>query len=147
MKIILYLVFSFIQLTVFAQLDSTLYSIPKVNIPLDSSLKYSNQEEMIQFGGPEASFPGGIDSLSLYVQNNFNCFPAITCLDIKETIYIRFNVEKNGELTDVEVIKGSYLNDYDCYIDFIKNMPNWIPSCTNSNCIIDTVMFPITISY
>lgn len=147
MKTILYLVLTFIQLTVFAQLDSTLYSIPKVDIPLDSSMISNDQEKIIQFGGPEASFPGGNDSLLLYVQNNFNCFPANTCINIKETIYIRFNVEKNGKLTDVEVIKGSHLNDYDCYIDFIKNMPNWIPSCYNSNCTIDTVMFPITISY
>lgn len=72
-------------------------------------------------------FPGGIKEMYKYLGDNVK-YPAISMdNDSQGTAYIKFVVEKNGEITDILVVKGvdQYINKEALRV--IGNMPKWKP--------------------
>jgi len=144
MKMVLLISFTALHFGIFSQSDTLTVKPPQLNIPIDSVII---DNETIEFGGPEASFPGGYDSLIIFIEEHFLCFPDSKTEVSSEKIWIRFIVEKNGDLSEISVVKGKHEELFDCYISFIKEMPKWIPACEKKDCYRETITLPINVEY
>jgi hypothetical protein len=86
MKLVFLISVTFMHFGILAQNDTLIIKPPQLKIPIDSVLI---KDKIIEFGGPEASFPGGNDSLRIYIQENFLCFPDSATGVTNEKIMIR----------------------------------------------------------
>src|SRR5690606_2786582 len=98
---------------------------------------------------PEAQFPGGYRALQKYISTHFEFDSVALDMDYLLTqsrVYMQFEVRADGSITNARVIRGiSTRTDRYC-IQFIKEMPNWIPARDQNGVPVDsTVSFPIII--
>ena len=87
-------------------------------------------------------FPGGVDSLLAFIHKNQQCPKEMTEKGLWGRVVVQFVVEKDGSLSNIEVIKpmSSSLRDYDSKfaeevsrlvdeeaVRLVKAMPKWEP--------------------
>lgn len=73
------------------------------------------------------SFPGGEEALMKYLGNNIR-YPAIAKdAGIQGTVYVTFVVEKDGEVTNVRVLRDIGGGTAEEAIRVVENMPDWKP--------------------
>lgn len=90
--------------------------------PKDSSLEtiFVDSEKM-----PE--FPGGQEKLYQYIRKKVTYPDSIKNKNIEGRVYVQFVVEKDGAITNVEVVRGLEKSLNEISVKAIKEMPNWIP--------------------
>ncbi len=72
-------------------------------------------------------FQGGEEARIKYLMDNLTYPAAARDSNVQGTVYVSFVVEKDGSISNVEILRGI---DDDCdkeTIRVIKNMPKWIP--------------------
>ena len=63
---------------------------------------------------------------------------------IESTTVISFVIEKNGEITNIKIIKG---NPNSNIKEVIKNMPEWIPGKQNDEVKRVKMKFPVSVHF
>jgi protein TonB len=77
------------------------------------------------------SFPGGHDSLGVYLKYN-TIYPEVyQKYAYRETLIVKFVIEKNGSISSVELIQGGFREFEKIALDLVKNMPRWNPAMQN----------------
>lgn len=72
-------------------------------------------------------YPGGTRGLANYFQRNNRYPPSASRNGIEGVVYVRFIVQKDGDLSDLTVVKGiGYGCDQEA-IRLLDRMPKWIP--------------------
>jgi len=78
-------------------------------------------------------YPGGNSELMRFMKNNLK-YPTIAAeTGIEGRVVVKFVVDKNGAISDIQVLKGI---DPSCdkeAVRVVKLMPNWIPGMQNGN--------------
>ena len=72
-------------------------------------------------------FPRGQEELYKYLSKNISYPDSLKYKCIQGKVYVQFTVEKDGNITDVTVLRGLGKGFDEEAIRAIKNMPNWIP--------------------
>ncbi len=91
-----------------------------------SNLKF-DQVIICNFGHDgDAHFPGGEKALMQFIYANYKLTPKP-----KGKIITYFIVEKDGSLSNIQVLKGLTKEANDEAINVLRSMPNWIPSIAN----------------
>jgi len=72
-------------------------------------------------------FPGGMNKLMKYLQDNLKYPVRAKELGIQGKVYLSFVVEKDGSVTDVALLRGIGGGCDEEAIRAVKNMPKWIP--------------------
>ena len=89
-------------------------------------------------------FPGGDAELMKFIRDNLR-YPTIAAENgVEGRVTVRFVVAKNGEITNVEVLRGL---DPSCdkeAIRVVKSMPKWIPGKQNGAAVNVYYTLPIT---
>jgi len=73
------------------------------------------------------SFPGGDKELNKFLADNLKIPPTTRNLN-SGIVLVRFIVEKNGDLTNFEIVKSPQNILSDAVIRVIKLMPKWLPA-------------------
>jgi protein TonB len=105
----------FIQAQSTVQLDSV-----AKGIKLDSTLKVEIESE----------FPGGTKGWNNYLSNTLVYPPKAVRKKIQGQVIARFIVEKDGSLSNIEIISGPK-ELWDAVLDVLKQSPNWKPAIQN----------------
>lgn len=72
------------------------------------------------------AFPGGMDELIKYLQNNLK-YPVLAKeLGIQGKVFVSFVIEKDGSVSDIILLRGIGGGCDEEAIRVIKNMPKWI---------------------
>lgn len=80
-----------------------------------------------QFVEVEAKYPGGFDSLRVFVNRNLNYPDSSIMAGEQGRVYLSFVVELDGSLSNITVMRGvSRLIDAEA-VRLVSCMPNWIP--------------------
>lgn len=95
----------------------------------------------INFPVPITSFPGGEDSLEVFLSNNLKWPSPDFCGQGR--VFIGFTVEKNGEISNVRVRKSLCTACDEEAIRVVCLMPNWVPAVKNGHAIEMEVVLPI----
>lgn len=103
--------------------NSGLESSPSIETPKEEVEKVYTKVEV------EPSFPGGDGAWSVFIKNVFQKnMPALKEDGQSGTVMLRFVVDKEGTVSDIEVetMKGTLLSKV--IVDAIKNGPKWVPA-------------------
>lgn len=74
------------------------------------------------------TYPGGEEAMLKFINNNL-CYPGGALDDMIEgTVYVRFVVEKDGSLTELQVLRGISSAFDKAAVAVIKQMPKWKPA-------------------
>lgn len=101
-------------------------------------------EEIFNMVEQMPSFPGGDVALMKYLKDNIK-YPTIAAeTGTQGKVYLQFVVEKDGSITDVQVVRG-----VDPYLDkeasrVIKAMPKWTPGKQNGKAVRVKYTVPVT---
>ena len=114
----------------------------KINTEEVSNLnKTDNKNELVDTTQP--SFPGGMGLFYKYVGNNFKIPENFKG---RGKIYIKFFIEKDGSITDIEIIRDLGFGLGDEAVRVIKESPKWIPGQVNGKPARMMYSLPITIN-
>ncbi len=96
---------------------------PEEKVDIEESIIVGQRET-------EPQFPGGPAALSNYIHTHFNrdCIQVNDSILEHSKIYLSFNVEEDGSITGVSVNRSIGKTNDDCYTDFIRQMPVWVPA-------------------
>lgn len=90
-----------------------------------AKLENCNQEYTVVEKMPE--FPGGNGSLRKWVARNLR-YPILAAEQGYEgKVYVKFNVNKDGSVSDAKIIKGANVELNEEALRVINSMPYWIP--------------------
>lgn len=85
------------------------------------------EEEIFKIVEQMPTFPGGEEELFKYLGKNIK-YPAMARdAGISGRVFVTFVVEKNGEIKDVDVLRGIGGGCDEEAIRVVENMPNWKP--------------------
>lgn len=113
------------------------------------SLKFDSMEEE-QTGSYELvdpietmpKFPGGMDSLKVFVERNNNW--QVGQETILGIVYVGFVVELDGSITNIEIMKGLHESCDVEAVRIINLMPKWKPAELQGKPIRKKMIVPIT---
>lgn len=88
-------------------------------------------------------FKGGEAELMAYVGKNVH-YPAMAIdIDLEGKVYVRFVVNKNGKISNVEIAKGIDPLLDNAAMEVIRNMPDWTPGMQNGEKVNVSMVLPI----
>ena len=93
---------------VVVQEDNTIYEITQIDVAPD--------------------FPGGIPAFQKYLSDNIR-YPAIAReAGIQGVVYVSFVIEKDGSISNVEIIRGIGGGCDEEVVRVVQGMPKWTPA-------------------
>ncbi|MDC0257285.1 energy transducer TonB [Crocinitomicaceae bacterium] len=109
--------------------------MPKKEIPADS---------IILFPDIDAEFPGGNDSLKRFIARTIE-YPPIKLYDCfpERKVYVTAVVELDGALTNIEILRGGEEDYNKAALDYIMQMPKWIPAKDRGENVKSKVIIPM----
>ena len=112
---------------------------PSSNTPVDKAEwnKVSDKIYNAVKVGPQ--FPGGEAAMAKFMIDNFRYPEVDKEMGLQGTVYIRFVVNENGSLSNIEVMRGVSKTIDAEGVRVIKAMPKWIPAEENGR--------PVSASY
>lgn len=100
----------------------------------------NRKNEIVDFADFEAKFPGGTDSLTLWISKNLR-YP--TDIDVEGKVYVSFVVHSDGTITSIKILKGIGAEYDKEAIRLISTMPKWIPAQLGGREVNSIVRLPI----
>jgi len=92
----------------------------------------------------KAEFTGGDKALFKFINDNIQFPPQLAESSIQGRVFCTFVVEKSGEITNIEVIRGVHpLLDKEA-VRVIEIMPKWIPAEKNNKIVRSYFTLPVT---
>lgn len=88
-------------------------------------------------------FPGGDDAFNKYLSRNIKYPPLARENNITGRVIVSFVVEKNGQLTDIKVLRGLGYGTDEEAIRVLKNTPKWSPGEQNGRPVRVQYTIPI----
>jgi len=110
-----------VEITQADVIDDVVYDDMALDIEQESA------EEIFQIVEDKPEPEGGISSFYTYVAETLHYPTVAKRLGVSGVVYVRFVVEKDGDITDANVIKGIGAGCDEEAVKVINNAPNWIP--------------------
>jgi protein TonB len=85
------------------------------------------EEEIFVVVESMPSFPGGMNKLMEYLQNNLQYPQLAKELNIQGRVFLTFVIEKDGSVTDTKLLRGIGGGCDEEAIRVVNKMPKWIP--------------------
>lgn len=92
-----------------------------------SDEKKSGQEVVFSQMEQMPEFPGGMDSLQVFLQKNLT-YPASLDHQVDANVIVQLVINKNGKIKDITIIRSAGKAFDDEVIRVIKLMPDWTPA-------------------
>lgn len=123
------LVFSFAGLMLMCtQVDKELDQVVNNREKLDQSLKLTEVKgEIFSVVENQPEFPGGMAGLNKYLSDNLKYPAAAVKANVQGRVFANFVVTKEGDIADVNILKGIGFGCDEEAIRVISRMPNWKP--------------------
>lgn len=122
------------------RIDEPVGEAPKAAaIVEDNSIKDFASVEVL----PE--FPGGEKAFGSFLSKNINYPPMARENNISGRVFISFVVEKDGQLTDIKVLRGLGYGTDEEAVRVLKKSPKWKPGIQNGRAV--RVQYTIPISF
>ncbi|MBN2747592.1 MAG: energy transducer TonB [Bacteroidales bacterium] len=86
------------------------------------------EEEIFVFVEEQAGFPGGEEARMKYLRDNTKYPQMAKESGIQGTVYLKFVVEKDGRITNIQVVRGIGGGCDEEAVRVLKSMPKWQPA-------------------
>lgn len=111
---------------------------------IESEPEEEQVDEVFSIVEQMPSFPGGNTKFYEFIAKNLKYPRRALKANVEGKVVVRFVVAEDGDVSDVEVLKGI---GYDCdeeAIRVLNNSPNWIPGKQRGRNVKVRVMVPLT---
>lgn len=109
----------------------------------DAEIYRPAEERIYTVVEQQAQFPGGQQALITWLEDNINCPERVKNSDSKVRVIVKFVVEKDGTVTNPEVVKGVDSELDKLAIELMEKMPRWIPGKMNGVPVRSYFILPI----
>lgn len=116
---------------------------PAVTKP--AGLGKAKEEEIFTAVEQQPEFPGGINEMYKFIGDNMKYPAAAQRANISGRVFIKFVVEKDGSIGNIEVLKGIGFGCDEEAMRVIKAMPKWNPGRQNGKNV--RVYFTMPVQY
>lgn len=113
----------FIGFNAFSQDADFTFQLPELILEKEVS-----EPQLYCFCEWEAEFPGGVDSLVVFIERNLVYPNDAINANIEGKVLIEFVVEKDGSLSSAKVERGLYASLDNEALRLVELMPNWRPA-------------------
>lgn len=129
--------------------DEIKYEAIELNDELEKldSLNDPNLDKRIFCSEILPEFPGGKDSLFSFLAKNTNYPKEAQENGVRGKVYVQFIVEKDGSLTDINVIRGIGSRCDEESKRVVNLMPNWIPGKQDGELVRVKFVLPFNYYY
>jgi TonB family protein len=90
-----------------------------------------------------AQFPGGDDSLAVFLQNNFKYAYQLQANGKRGQVNVGFTVDKTGKIKDPIVLSGATKEIDDEAVRVVQQMPDWKPGTSGGEPVEVQYILPI----
>ncbi|UII25842.1 TonB family protein [Fulvivirga maritima] len=118
--------------------------IQGISVPQYFEINISRNKEIFMIVEEPAMPIGGFQSFYDYIRSNLNYPSEAMRLGIEGKVMIQFVVDKTGDLTEIEVVKGIGVGCDEEAIRLIKNSPHWYPPYQRGTAVKQRIILPIT---
>ncbi|HPF00319.1 MAG TPA: TonB family protein [Bacteroidales bacterium] len=80
-------------------------------------------------------YPGGVEALMKYLAENIQYPDLARQENIQGTVYVSFVVEKNGEVSNVKILRGIGGGCDEEAMRVVRNMSDWTPGYQNGEAV------------
>ncbi|GHM99832.1 cell envelope biogenesis protein TonB [Cytophagales bacterium WSM2-2] len=116
---------------------------PEVETPGTSDVPVVTESKPLDFAEVMPEYPGGAAALYKFLKKNLR-YPSIASQrGVEGAVYVRFIVDQNGEITDIEVIKNVDVSLDKEAARVISKMPNWKPGRQHGSSVSVRMVLPI----
>ncbi|MEJ8758572.1 TonB family protein [Pontibacter sp. H259] len=102
-----------------------------------------NTTEVFNFVEDMPQYEGGFEALAKYLGKKMRYPAAAKAADVEGTVVVTFVVGRNGDIEDVEVLKGLGFGTDEEAIRVVKSMPRWQPGKQNGMPVAVRYTLPI----
>ncbi|MBN3582921.1 energy transducer TonB [Algoriphagus aestuarii] len=100
-------------------------------------------DEIKEFVEVQASFKGGMEKWYEYLNKNLKYPSQARRMGIEGTVIVRFVVNTDGSIQDVELVRTVGGGCDEVALDVIKNSPNWLPGRMKDRPVRSRMTMPI----
>ena len=108
------------------------------------AIEKPKEEEIFTAVEQNAEFPGGMSAMYKFLGENIKYPAAAQRANVTGKVFVKFVVEKNGSVGQVEVMKGIGFGCDEEAIRVIKAMPKWNPGRQNGKNVRVWYNMPVT---
>lgn len=91
----------------------------------------------------QAQFPDGMEAMYKFIQKNMKYPAAPRRMGIEGSVFVQFVVDKEGSISDIQVIKGIHADCDKEAVRVVKMMPPWKPGKQNGRAVKSRFVLPI----
>ena len=140
------LIFLFVSFNLSAQLDTISNSNKEFEIieNMTEPQEFEDDDKIYIIVDQMPEFPGGITELRRYIAYNVEYPLYARKKGIQGTVFLRFEVKKNGEIGEVEIQKGVHKLLNEASIKVIRKIPRFKPGLHHGKTVSVWFSIPIT---
>ncbi len=116
---------------------------------VDSSMNKLNQQEpdILTFAEEMPEFPGGQEAMMAFLRKNIQYPPMARENGIEGRVVLQFVVNKDGNISDIEIVKKLGWGLEEEAIRIVKIMPGWKPAKQNGKPVMLRMIWPLVITF
>jgi protein TonB len=118
-------------------------AIGTANAQQPQSSTASDDDVIFSIVEKEAQFPGGHDAMMKFIVKNVKYPQTAIENKIEGTVYVEFVIEKNGEITNVKVIRNVSPELDEEAVRVVSKMPKWKPATLRGKTVRCRFRLPI----
>ncbi|MCB9188674.1 MAG: energy transducer TonB [Flavobacteriales bacterium] len=115
--------------------------------PRDDGPVIDSLDEGPQIPDVMPEFPGGKEEMYKYLSKQIVFPDEIKNIGIQGKVYIQFTVEKDGSITDIEVVKTPHSKLGKVTYNAVSKMPTWIPGIKNNKPVSVRYTLPVNFQF
>jgi protein TonB len=98
---------------------------------------------------PEISpeYPGGLEAMLNFIQSKLTYTQEAKDKKISGKVYIQFEVEVDGTLSDIKVVKGLGYGLDSVAINIMRQMPKWIPGSIDGKIVKSKLVIVVPVEF
>lgn len=102
------------------------------------------EEEVFTVVEQQAEFQGGQSAMGKFLQKNLRYPPPAQRANVSGKVFLSFVVDRNGDISDVSVLKGLGFGCDEEAIRVVKSMPKWNPGKQSGRSVKSKFNLPIS---
>lgn len=111
--------------------------------PVQEIVAPSDEDVIFTVVEQQAQFPDGMEAMYKFIQKNMKYPAAPRRMGIEGSVFVQFVVDKEGNISDIQVIKGIHADCDKEAMRVVKMMPPWKPGKQNGRAVKSRFVLPI----
>ena len=111
--------------------------------PVQEIVAPSDEDVIFTVVEQQAEFTGGYEAMAKFLQKNLKYPAAPRRMGIEGSVFVGFVVDREGNISDITIVKGIHADCDKEAIRVVKMMPNWKPGKQNGRAVKSRFVLPI----